>query len=135
MKKLENWNWLIRMTFLFILINACKEDHDSDTSLPQVVISAPGENSFTDMGDPLPISANVTDNSIHEVNLQIKSATDSLLFTKTYNAHDKTSFGVSETWTVPRLGTAPTEITILITAEDHSKNKGSASRVVSVFPK
>jgi len=135
MKKLTNLKWMIGLTFLFTATIACHEVHDSDSSLPQVVITAPGENSFTDMGDQLTILANVTDNSIHEVHLQIKSATDSLLFSKTLNAHDKTSFGVSETWTVPRLGTVSTEITILITAEDHAKNKGTASRLVSVFPK
>ncbi|MBK9270783.1 MAG: hypothetical protein IPM48_04230 [Saprospiraceae bacterium] len=136
MKKIKLLTLTSAMFLMLISILSCSDDHSDppDTSLPVVTISAPGENSFTDMGDNLEIRASITDNNLGDIKMQIKSATDSVLFDKVYNAHEKSNFAINETWTVPRLGTIPTEISIHISAEDHAKNKGVASRIVSVFP-
>lgn len=120
-------------TFLF---TACHDEHDCcDTTKPTVEILSPPDNSFTVAGDKLDIRAQVEDNSLHEVKLEITRASDStVIFSKKYNAHDKKSFSLNETWLVPKLADVETEVIIRVIAEDHSDNLVSDFVSLSVFP-
>jgi hypothetical protein len=118
------------------LFSACHDEHDCcDTTKPTVEILSPPDNSFTVTGDNLDIRAQVEDNSLHEVKLEITKAADStVVFTKSYSVHGKKSFSLNETWLVPKLADVETEVIIRVIAEDQGDNLVSDFVRLSVFP-
>lgn len=123
---------LLSLTALF----SCSGDSEEDSVQPTISILSPAPNSFSISGENLNIRALVQDNSLHEVKLDISRIKDGTnLFSKTYVAHDKSTFTLSETWLVPLLSDPNEDVNIKVTALDHGDHEVNQSVVLTVLPK
>jgi hypothetical protein len=113
--------------FAFILLIAgaisCHHhdhDDDSDTTSPVVTISKPNESA--NITGALQIVVAVSDNSLHEMSVQVlKDSDNSVLVNEKPKVHDESSYNFDKTFNLSGV-TDQTPMTLKVKVEDHGGN-------------
>jgi hypothetical protein len=124
MKNFQNFLLFVSL-FSAISFAAChKHDDENDTTAPVLTIEDPIENES--LNGEIHIHGKVTDESLHELNIVVKSDADgSVIFQKAPEVHDETSYSFDEHFT--KAVGAETPVTLTITVSDHSDNTTTKS--------
>ena len=114
---------------------SCHKASEVDDVVPEIVIMSPESGKTFINGQPVALRATVKDNSLHEITAKIVSdgTLGEVVFEKTFDAHDKTDYSVSDTWT-PSGVKSPTDFVFKIKAEDHGGHLVEASVTFTVNP-
>lgn len=110
--------------FLAILLAApaChKHDHDddSDNTFPVVTINKPAE--AASITGALQVAIAVTDNSLHEMSVQVQKSDGSVLVNEKPTVHDQSAYNFDKTFNLNGL-TTETPLTLKVKVEDHGGN-------------
>jgi hypothetical protein len=108
-------------------------DHEADTSKPVVSVTSPLDLAVYSNGDTIRIKGTMEDNEMHEAVVSIMDdTTNAVLFSYAPYVHEKTSITIDTFWkaTVSKK----TKATLLMQAEDHASNLGSANRKITINP-
>lgn len=113
---------------------SCKKDHDhdddaSDTEKPVISLTSPLDMSTYTSGDTVWIKGLVTDKSLHELSITLKSDKNgAVLYSSEPVVHDFTSYTLNTCW--KSMVTEKTNATLTVKAVDHHDN--TASQMVSI---
>jgi hypothetical protein len=84
---------------MVVLVTSCKKQSDEDTSFPTLLLQLPVVNQVSAAGDIVNIAISVTDNSLHELTINIiNSASHAILNNKVISVHALTSYTINESW-------------------------------------
>lgn len=119
-----------------VLIAACKKHDDdhhnaTDTTSPVIVLDQPTSGTLYSFGDNMTIKGTVTDNSLHEMTINVTDSSGGSIFSSAPTVHDLTSYNFNEVFQVLKRGT---KATVTIVVEDHSSNKTTKTVEVTILP-
>jgi hypothetical protein len=114
---------LLFLTLLFIF--SCKKENegDGDSQAPMIMMTAPSNAQTFTAGQPIPITANITDNKkIREVHLEIVNTTTGAFITHEHYVPDNAEYLLNRTFTAQPASA----YRIKVQAEDFNDNKAKA---------
>ena len=124
-------NKLVYILLPLVLL-ACNKD-EKDTQAPEVIIVNPIANVIYKSGDTVFIKGTVTDEELHELNIQVTKENDTLvLFTANPMVHEKQSYNMNEMWVVPALKDS---MAVILSVEAHDHHEHSTKENVKYFIK
>jgi hypothetical protein len=107
--------------------------HSDENSAPVLTIITPSTNQVYKSGDNVVISGSVTDNSLHELRIDITvTATGTSLYSNIISVHDLTSYTINDSW--KSSVTTSTSATVKVEVEDHSGNVAEKKVAIVINP-
>ncbi len=108
-----------------VLLFSCHSHDENDVNPPKLTISSPSAGAIFKNGNEVKITGLVTDESLHELSIQVQSKSDnSVLFKSTPEVHDKTSYDINEVWK-PALAADTTLVYLAVEVYDHNDHKAT----------
>lgn len=105
--------------------------HGADSTAPVITLSAPINNQVYKNGDNVIITGTVTDNSLHELSINITSAgSGASLYSNVISVHNLTNYNISDNW--KSTVTANTNAVVTVQAEDHDGNVAEQKTTVTI---
>jgi hypothetical protein len=117
---------ILMVVFLF----SCKKENciDGDSQMPVIKMTTPTNTQSFTAGQPIPISASITDNQkIREIHLEIINTTTGAFITHEHFSPGKAEFLLSKTFTAQ----ATSAYKIKIEAEDMHANKARTEATIT----
>ena len=109
--------------FSLLILFACHHHDENDVNAPKLVITGPTEGAVLKNGAEVSITGQVTDESLHEMSIQVQLKSDnSVLFKSTPEVHDKTSYNFKEVLK-PNFTNDTTKVYLAVEVFDHSDHK------------
>jgi hypothetical protein len=107
--------------------------HSDENVAPVLTIITPSANQVYKSGDNVVISGSVTDNSLHELRIDITvTATGASLYNNVISVHDLTSYTINNSW--KSSVTTSTAATVKVEVEDHSGNVAEKKVSIVINP-
>lgn len=125
-------NLLLLLAIAAFTFAACHKHDEDDTAAPVVTLETPTDGAV--LSGEVHVHGTVTDASLHEMSIVVTKDSDgSELLSAEPTVHDLTSYSFDEHFTPSGL-TGETDVTLLITVEDHSSNKTTKTVKFKVKP-
>lgn len=118
--------YLLIFTLLpgFVLFSSCDDGHghdENDGTTPVFNISLPTANQVYKAGDTIHIKGVLTDNELHELQIDIlRNSDSSVLFHDAISLHSLSSYNIQKFWVASAADT--TTATVVLKAWDHKPN-------------
>ena len=107
--------------------------HSDENVAPVLTIITPSANQVYKSGDNVVISGSATDNSLHELRIDITvTATGASLYNNVISVHDLTSYTINNSW--KSSVTTSTAATVKVEVEDHSGNVAEKKVSIVINP-
>ena len=122
----------MRKNLLYVLLPllfSCKKDNEgSDSQMPVIMLTAPPNAQTFSAGQPVPVTANGSDNQkIREIHLEIINTTNGAFITHEHYTPGTASYQINRTFTAQ----AASAYKIKVEAEDMFANKTKAEVSIS----
>lgn len=115
---------------LVCLSSGCHK-HEADSTVPVITLSAPLNNQVYKNGDNVIITGTVTDNSLHELRINItNTGNGASLYSNVISVHNLTSYAINSSW--KSAITAATTAVVKVEAEDHDGNVAEQKATVTI---
>ncbi len=128
-------NQLIIIVACLTMVACKKENEKKDETSPEVIINTPSVGFSVSDSTIISITGTVADaGELHEASINITRNSDGVvLYSKSLVVGELTSYNINESYLSPAVSTA-TNVTLTITAEDHTPNIGTKSVSFVIHP-